>query len=1155
MVNETAKVNVTLNSQEAQHQLEELQNEMKRLIQLKKKAEEAGDVDGYKKIDKEIKKVNRSANKLVIEHRELEQTLKNLNGASIKELKDAERTLTAQTIDLNRETAEYARKNVQLKRVKTELRNINSEYRQQNGLLKSLKTFLPAFSFAAAIAGATAFVRKMNQAIEASDNFEERLDNLSALTGLEGIELEKLGETAKQTSVKITEGGVRIKQSADDIVDAYTRVGSQRPELLKNGEALASVTEDAIILSEAAKSQLEPAVKGLTTTMNQFNIGADGSRRIINAMAAGSKEGAADIPYLTQAIEKSGTTMNLMNVSLEQNIGLIEAIAPNYAKAEMAGNSLDKVFLKLKEKQIGYKDGVFSVNLALEELEQRYKNGESAASIFGVEHAKMGELLVQNKEEFIRYTTAVTGTNIAIEQAAKNTNNAKAIQAQARNEFHLAAIELGQNLSPAMTFLYKTAGSVARSFSDMIAKSPVKSLREQQTELNLLVTSITNANNTQETRNSLIAELQKKYPSFLENLDTEKLTNEQLRDRLKEVNEEYENKILLAVKEEKLQGNYKERTDLKLKELNLIKNITAKEKEIADLKKEQSELAPASVEWKNYSQQLFIAESDLTGFTNKLEKNRQKFAELRREEVELNNAIKAMAGTASERTRSVDTISADNTTSNATKRIENLKKQIENEFSEKEKILKEQRAKEEISQEQFQGRMKLLELAHLEAQKAFKLENGEDILDIESEIADKKIEIVNDRIKQEEQIEKEAEQKKKERIEKLKKDFEEIKDLYGDKYSDPKDNTQNGQIKSIRKIGENYEEQLNSQLATLKQEENALVNSEYFKTLTVEQQESERTAIMKREADIREKFHEQFMEDALEQAEIWIDISGQVGTMLGEMLADEEATLKDFGKNVLLLALDVVEKQLEIAIVSATIQSLATPGSVLTFGAKGLIQAAILTGIMKTAFAGLKGLIGNWSEGGYTGNGDTLEPAGIVHRGEYVVPKRLMNNLAVANMVSTIEAIRGRKMNMSSTLPGFVEGGYIDTSPLGGLLVNLFGGALMDKTQNNIIKQLANTVNGMTRRSLNMNTATVLSAIEASKTASQTQLSTNINTGNSPLQTSTQPDNDISSLIAKQQENHKELVSAIAQLKIYTAIEDVNRGQENYAKIQASRGL
>jgi len=65
MVNEQANVKVTLNSQEAQRELEKLQGEMKRLISLKKKAEEQGDVQGYKRIDKELKKVNREANKLV----------------------------------------------------------------------------------------------------------------------------------------------------------------------------------------------------------------------------------------------------------------------------------------------------------------------------------------------------------------------------------------------------------------------------------------------------------------------------------------------------------------------------------------------------------------------------------------------------------------------------------------------------------------------------------------------------------------------------------------------------------------------------------------------------------------------------------------------------------------------------------------------------------------------------------------------------------------------------------------------------------------------------------------------------------------------------------------------------------------------------------
>ncbi len=546
MVNEQANVKVTLNSQEAQRELENLQGEMKRLIALKKKAEEKGDVDGYKRIDKELKKVNREANKLVREHRDLDRIINNISGASINELRQAQRALTAQTNKLNRNTDEYVKKRAQLKLVKDEISNINASMRSQQTLWQKIKGLvLPVAGIAAFTAGIRQVVRRMGEAIEAADNFQERLDNLSALTGLEGRALDELGETAKQTSVKITEGGVRIKQSADDIVDAYTKVGSQRPELLKNGEALASVTEDAIILSEAAKSALEPAVAGLTTTMNQFNIGAEGSRRIINAMAAGSKEGAADIPYLTEAIEKSGTTMNLMNVSLEENIGLIEAIAPNYAKAQLAGNSLDKVFLKLKEKQIGYKDGVFSVNAALEELEHRYKNGETAASIFGVEHAKMGELLVQNKDEFNRYTKAVTDTNIAIEQAAKNTNNAKAIQAQARNEFKLAAIELGQNLSPAMVTLYKTAGSVASAFSRMIAASPVDQLMKEQREVNGLTVELTSANTAEDRRRQILEQLREINPKIVEGLSAENIQVGLLKDNLRLYNEELANRIVL----------------------------------------------------------------------------------------------------------------------------------------------------------------------------------------------------------------------------------------------------------------------------------------------------------------------------------------------------------------------------------------------------------------------------------------------------------------------------------------------------------------------------------------------------------------------------------------------------------------------------------
>lgn len=67
-----------------------------------------------------------------------------------------------------------------------------------------------------------------------------------------------------------------------------------------------------------------------------------------------------------------------------------------------------------------------------------------------------------------------------------------------------------------------------------------------------------------------------------------------------------------------------------------------------------------------------------------------------------------------------------------------------------------------------------------------------------------------------------------------------------------------------------------------------------------------------------------------------------------------------------------------------------------------------------------------FSEGGYTGPGGRLEPAGIVHRGEYVVPQPQMRDPEVARMVAAIETKR-RRTSSKNTLPGFAEGGYTDT--------------------------------------------------------------------------------------------------------------------------------
>lgn len=78
-----------------------------------------------------------------------------------------------------------------------------------------------------------------------------------------------------------------------------------------------------------------------------------------------------------------------------------------------------------------------------------------------------------------------------------------------------------------------------------------------------------------------------------------------------------------------------------------------------------------------------------------------------------------------------------------------------------------------------------------------------------------------------------------------------------------------------------------------------------------------------------------------------------------------------------------------------------------------------------------------YSDGGYTGDGDRYEVAGIVHRGEYVVPKPIMDNPRVIDAVGTIEAIRRNKLpvqaiSASPSPAGYADGGFTPAAPAPG---------------------------------------------------------------------------------------------------------------------------
>ncbi len=468
--NEQAKATIYLDGKQAEAALDALKKKAGDVRKAMKAAQEAGDQVKFDKLEKELKGIEAAQRSLRKETFDYEKVLRDINGASMTDIKKALRTVEIQLSKLKRSDPGYAQKAAQAKTLRRELNKVNKELRSQQTIAgRAADSFKRYFSvITAGAATFTGLIFGTRKAVDTFNEFEETSDNLQALTGLTTEQMEYLEKQAEDTSHTIVEGGVRIKQGAKEILDAYTLVGSQRPELLKNKEALHEVTREAILLSEAAKMELDPSAAALTNTLNQFNESADQSRRVINILAAGSQAGAGNIEYISQAMEKMGTTANLMEMSIEQSTGAIEMAAPYYKRAEMAGNSLDKVLLKLKANQIGYKDGVFDLNRAIDELRVRYANGESAAKIFGVEHAKMGELLVLNQKELNRYTEAVTGTNKAIEQASINTDNNNAKLAQARNERQIAIKELGEKLSPLMTQMVSKSSQLFKGIAVLV---------------------------------------------------------------------------------------------------------------------------------------------------------------------------------------------------------------------------------------------------------------------------------------------------------------------------------------------------------------------------------------------------------------------------------------------------------------------------------------------------------------------------------------------------------------------------------------------------------------------------------------------------------------------------------------------------------------
>lgn len=390
---------------------------------------------------------------LYLDGKEIKNDINSID-LEIKRLQRDIKDMTRGSEEYNRTMAKIQNLQGILKQHRQEIKGITTETKKATISVGSMVDWFNRFGgvILSVIGFLTGFTLALRAIRDERNKLEESQAGLKALTGLDDDNIAWLTEQAKTLSTTMTKEGLRVRQSAAEILDAFMLVGSAKPELLGDKEALKQVTEEAMRLQAAAKDiTLNEAVDSLTLSLNQYGEAADQAGRFSNVLAAGSQAGSANIASQAKAIRNAGTAAASANVPIEQTVALIETLAYRGIKDEVAGTGLKKFFLVLQTGVDEINPKIVGLDKALENLKNKNMDAGAIKKMFGEEGYNTASVILQNTEMVKDFTVAVTGTNVAYEQAAINSDTAQAKLEQARNKMKLAAIDLGEKLNPALT--------------------------------------------------------------------------------------------------------------------------------------------------------------------------------------------------------------------------------------------------------------------------------------------------------------------------------------------------------------------------------------------------------------------------------------------------------------------------------------------------------------------------------------------------------------------------------------------------------------------------------------------------------------------------------------------------------------------------------
>ena len=1086
-IHEKATVELQVNGEQARKEMQLMEQHALSLKARIVEAQNAGDTKKVKQLQKELKETNTALRAMRDNARNIDAAMNNIGLATPKELRRLLKDIDAKLNSghIARGSEEWKKYQAQLKLVNAEIRKVNDEIKETEGWLTRFNNRFAKWGALAAsgIAAITGISMTLNKMRKDRDDKEASAANLKALTGLDDVSIQWLARQTEILSTSMHKSGLRVTQSSKEILEAYMLVGSAKPDLLGNKEALNAVTIEAMRLSKAAKMDLKEAVDAVTLSMNQYGASSEKAADYANVMAAGSKYGSAAVQSITAAVTKAGVSASTANVPIEQLVGSIETLAEKGIVNEVAGTGLKMFFLRLQTGADETNPKIVGLQTALKNLQKL--STEEIVKRFGAETYTVAQTLIDGADKVEYYTKAVTGTNVAMEQAAINSETNEARLAQLKNKIRETGIELMEKLNPSLNmltgwttkllsmapalidWLVKYKGALASTCVTLLAliaykkadvawaklqvvwnekivasllslgkfvkanpyaflavgvaaligrlidlkreqnrvtESQKSMLRisndlndkygEQESKIRLLTNVIHNQNFSYDERRRCIDELKKIVPGYNGMLNEEgKLMNDNT-GAIKDYLVQLEKQIKLEAAREELAGLYQEQRKtekLKRKQQEEVKRANANFNSAQFMASARTTnlgtqgtraLAKATdASTQQARSQLTIANQELNKTQDRLDQLNQAIKDVNAEiaasdiqpDVVKTDGKKNGGGTLTEGERSKAKKDA-------------LVKEEKEYFSELAHLKQLYIDSDLMTQEEYARLVEDLEMQHLNRQLDIAGMEPDEIEKINQKILDAQIKF-KERCRQEDDKEyKEAQQRALTAREKrYQLDIEAAARYHYQNLTSEED-----YLRLLSDLEYGYYSDMLANYQLTEQQK-----ADFQKQINANRlKEDEREYQKRKEAQDKERALAQKYTDMAK------GIAEDYGQTLGEMIANGELTMKSFLRETLLMAVDALEKVIEIAAVEITAKNAAATAP-LSF--IGIAKAAAQIAAIKVAFAAVKGMIGNFYTGGFTGSGEWDRPQGIVHSNEFVANRFAVANPAIRPVLNLID--------------------------------------------------------------------------------------------------------------------------------------------------------